>query len=281
VTIKNPQEKSANRGRARRIGLARAALDPRFRLDEAAGVRALAGFGMARADTRRNAAARARTAARARAWSAASTARVASGARVELRGVAFAATGERGAPVFATLIALAAICSACGARTEFAERGDLRAQDASSSTVPPTDAGCAWGFAPLVSYAAGPAPVAVAIADLDNDGHADLAVNNYGGEPSDITLNTLRNRGDGTFAPWKSYPSFVTFSVVAARFNSDFPELVVSCDLFPNDGRGGIGALGAPLFYSGQTRCGGQDSFNNVVVADFDSDGREDFAWAL
>jgi hypothetical protein len=33
--------------------------------------------------------------------------------------------------------------------------------------------------------------------------------------------------------------------------------------------------------YSGSSRCGGQDSFNNLAVADFDGDGRVDFAWAL
>jgi hypothetical protein len=152
----------------------------------------------------------------------------------------------------------------------------LIAPDASSGTV---DAGCAWGFAPLVSYSAGAAPVAITIADLDGDGHPDLAVNNYGGEPGGITLNTLRNMGDASFAPWQSYESTVSFSMSPGPFISDASaDLLVGCDLFPNQ-RGGV--LGAPLAYSPSGNCGSQDSYNNLTVADFDGDGRLDFGWAL
>jgi hypothetical protein len=176
---------------------------------------------------------------------------------------------------------LAAVCAACGARTEsFAPAGDLRsATHASPDASLATDAACAWQFAPLVSYVAGSAPVAVTIADLDGDGHPDLAVNNYGGEPGGLTLNTLRNNGDGTFSPWHSYDSGVSFSVAAGPLlSSSSVDLLVGCDLFPNDG---VGVFGNAVWYSSSGGCGAQDSYNNLVLADYDGDGRLDFAWAL
>jgi hypothetical protein len=101
------------------------------------------------------------------------------------------------------------------------------------------DAACTWGFAPLASHDAGQAPVAIAIGDLNGDGHLDLAVNNYGGGPNGLTLNTLRNIGDGTYAPWKSYVSAVAFSMAAGHFVSDAStDLLVGCLLFPNQGDG-------------------------------------------
>src|SRR5450432_1903457 len=43
---------------------------------------------------------------------------------------------------------------------------------------------CTWGLAPPVEYPGGPAPSTVAVGDLDGDGHADVAVNNYGDSDS-------------------------------------------------------------------------------------------------
>jgi hypothetical protein len=79
--------------------------------------------------------------------------------------------------------------------------------------------------APGTPVAAGGFPFFLAVADLNNDGKADLAVVN--GRTNTITL--LQGNGDGTFTPFASSPIFLPAptdekgftAIVAADFNED------------------------------------------------------------
>jgi hypothetical protein len=134
---------------------------------------------------------------------------------------------------------------------------------------------CTWGFAAPVEYPGGRAPSTVAVGDLDGDGHAAVVVNNYG-DSAATRLQTLRNRGVGTLSVGPSFISTVGFSMASGPFVSTKNDLVVGCDLFENKGDGTFG----PGFRYG-SQCGDQDSWRNLVTADFNSDGKLDFAWGL
>jgi hypothetical protein len=117
------------------------------------------------------------------------------------------------------------------------------------------------------AYAAGPG--ALATADLDGDGNADLVVS---GEDA---LWTLLNSGDGTFALARY--AVAGGAVAAADFNRDGkPDLALTdlpgqnLKILLNSGHGG---LASPLGYA----TGGYPL--SVIAADFNGDSKPDLAW--
>jgi len=82
-------------------------------------------------------------------------------------------------------------------------------------------------FAPSVNYATGNSPSSAAIADLNGDGHLDLAVGNtngYGacGPGGGSNVSILLGTGDGTFQPQVQCPTTApTCSVSAGDVNGD------------------------------------------------------------
>jgi hypothetical protein len=73
-------------------------------------------------------------------------------------------------------------------------------------------------FQPQVPYGTGPSPSAVAIGDLNHDGHPDLVSTNVG----DNTVSVLLGHGDGTFGPFAGFPTGpYPFSFALANLNAD------------------------------------------------------------
>ncbi len=81
-------------------------------------------------------------------------------------------------------------------------------------------------FAAPGDYLAGSTPAAIAAADLNGDGHPELAVANYGS--GDVSV--LRNLGNGTFAASLNHAAGPTpYSIAAADMNGDgHPDLAVT-----------------------------------------------------
>lgn len=128
-------------------------------------------------------------------------------------------------------------------------------------------------FGASADYAAGDYPRTVAAADLDGDGHADLAVVNR----SSDDVSVLLGRGDASFGRAASYDAGdKAYDVAAADFNADGKlDLAVPNTIADNVsvllGRGD-GTFGRAVNY------GVGDGPFAVAIADFDGDARADLA---
>lgn len=153
-------------------------------------------------------------------------------------------------------------------------------------------AGSAWSQAPIdfriASVFATPSASAwIELADMDRDGDLDVVSVEYQDEVS--TLSIMMNRGNGSYDPPVSYPVGKSAQNLAiGDFNGDGSKDVVVSNYLSGDNvnnlnsyvtvymNNGTGALVSP-----QNLGVGQNAHpSGITVADFDGDGRDDFAVA-
>jgi uncharacterized membrane protein len=148
-------------------------------------------------------------------------------------------------------------------------------------------------FQPVKTYASGGnGAVSVAVADLNQDGKADILVANCGpeacgpGSPGG-NVGVLIGRGNGTFKPAVNYPAENSpFNVVAADVNGDGKlDIVVSNWGTPNPATnaGAVTVLlgkGNGTFRPAQTFPSGGAEAPSVAVADVNKDGLLDIVLA-
>ena len=135
------------------------------------------------------------------------------------------------------------------------------------------------GFQPVAGYATPAGPEAVTIADVNNDGKADLIVASSGTYPTyNGSVSVYRGNGDGTFQSPVTYPTGVGSSFVAVGdINGDgAPELIVanwggSVSVLGNKGDG--------TFYPAANYGTGNTPFA-LALGDFNGDGNVDIAVA-
>src|SRR5206468_221821 len=123
-------------------------------------------------------------------------------------------------------------------------------------------------FAPAVHHSAGLYPVAVAVADFNRDGKADLVVSNL----QSRTVSVLLGKGGGSFRAAVNHPAGkVARKIVVGDFDRDGkPDLAVchnGGDVCVLIGKGD-GSFRPPVFYSNDK--GGLE----MVAADLDGDGK-------
>ena len=168
-------------------------------------------------------------------------------------------------------------------------RPDLAVVNYSSSNVSVLLGNPGGTFQPAQNSATGAGPLSLAVGDFNADGKLDLATANAG------DVSVLLGNGNGTFgAPTNIAIGSDTRSVAVGDFNGDGKlDLGVTLNVDVFDGCGyygcyshyegranvllgtGTGSFSAPIAYSL-----GNGNHSSAVVADFNGDGKQDFASA-
>ena len=135
-------------------------------------------------------------------------------------------------------------------------------------------------FAAAATYSAGEQPTSVAVADVNGDGRADLAVVSSASEVPGLNANlsVLLNQGGGTFAPaiQHSAGEFLLF-VTGADLDGDGRRDLVVLDSSSNIGvliNNGDGNFSARVSY------GAQRPSSAIALGDVTGDGRVDIVSA-
>jgi hypothetical protein len=126
-------------------------------------------------------------------------------------------------------------------------------------------------FDAAVEYAAGSAPISVAIEDFNGDGRLDLGVANF------VDIRVLVGNGDGTFQAATAYPAGdQPRAVTAADFNGDGHADLAAANVMSNDMSVLVGN-GDGTFQPGQSYpCG--NAPRSIGAGDFNGDQAPDIA---